>query len=122
MHCSTSLTQLPLLPRLPRGLVSFLILSLLLHTLPLLTFQPVGILPSFTITLDRWRSLGACAHVVAEPHDTPTSAWRLMSSLLPRLMRATDLARALVARSVAGRRRVPLTWSVLIIPVVQSAH
>ena len=57
MYCSTSLTQLPVLPRLPRGLVSLLILSLLLHTCPLFTFQPLGILPFFTITPDQGRSL-----------------------------------------------------------------
>jgi hypothetical protein len=57
MYCSTSLTQLPLLPRLPRGLASILILSLLLHTLPLLTVQSVRILPSVTITAERWRPL-----------------------------------------------------------------
>ena len=49
MHCSTSLTELPILPRLPRGLVSLLILSLLLQTCPLFMFPPLSTLPSFTI-------------------------------------------------------------------------
>jgi hypothetical protein len=56
MYCSTSLTRLPVLPRLPCGLVAVLILSLLFHTRPLSTFQPIDMLPSFTI--DQGRSLG----------------------------------------------------------------
>ena len=118
MHCSTSLTQLPLLPRLPRGLVSILILSLLLHTLPLLTFQPVGILPSFTITTGRWQPLCSRAHGRRYTLHFP-SAWRLMGRMLPRLIvRLTLLTILLHASGWAAASA--LTWSVLIIPVVQT--
>jgi transposase-like protein len=118
MHCSTSLTQLPLLPRLPRGLVSILMLSLLLHTLPQLTFQSVGILPSFTITADRWRPLGPRARRRRYTRHSP-SVWRLMGRMLPRLfVRMTLLAILLHASGWATTSA--LTWSVLAMPVVQT--
>ena len=73
MYCSTSLTQLPVLPRLPRGLVAVLILSLLFHTCPLFTFQPVGILPSFTINQER--SLGLRVRR-CRAQRRPCTTWR----------------------------------------------
>ena len=118
MHCSTSLTQLPLLPRLPRGLVGLLILSLLFHTIPLFLFQPVGILPSFTITTGRWRSLGPRARHRRGAIHSPF-AWQLMGRMLPRLLvRLTLLA---ILLHVSGWARAnPRTWSLLAIPVAQT--
>jgi hypothetical protein len=116
MYCSTSLTRLPVLPRLPRGLVAVLILSLLFHTCPLFTSQPMGILPSFTIKQERSLSLRLRRRRSKRHALTP---WRLMTRLLPRL-----LVRLIVLASLlhlSGWTTVtPLAWGLLIIPVVQA--
>ena len=118
MYCSTSLTQLPVLPGLPRGLVSLLILSLLLQTCPLFTFQPIGILPSFAIDPGRSLSWRVRRHRSSRRAFTP---WRWMSRLLPRLgVRLSVLAFLL---HLSGWTTVtPLAWSLLIIPVVQTLN
>ena len=95
-----------------------LILSLLLHTCPLFTFQPIGILPSFTISSIRGGRY-ACAYVVAEPHDIPSPQWRLMIRLLPRLL-VRLIVLALLLHLSGWTTVNPLAWSLLIIPVAQA--
>ncbi len=118
MHCSTSLTQLPILPRLPRGLVSLLILSLLLQTCPLFTFQPIGILPSFTIAQER--SLSRRVRRRRSPRHARTT-WRWMTSLLSRLLVRLSVLALLL--HLSGWTAVnPLVWNLLIIPVAQALN
>ncbi len=118
MYCSTSLTQLPVLPRLPRGLVSLLILSLLLQTCPLFTLQPMGILPSFTIRLDQERSLRWRVRR-RRAQRGPLTTGRLMPRLLSRLLVRLSVLALLVHLSGWAAMN-PLAWSLLIIPVVQA--
>ncbi len=116
MYCSTSLTQLPVLPRLPRGLVGLLILSLLLHTCPLFTIQPIGILPSFTINQER--SLCLRVRRRRAKRDLLTTG-RLMTCLLSRLLVRLSLLALLL--HLSGWTAVnPLAGSLLIIPMVQA--
>jgi hypothetical protein len=115
MYCSTSLTRLPVLPRLPHGLVAVLILSLLFHTCPLFTFQPIDMLPS--VTSDQGRSLG---WRVRRRRTTrhPLTTWRWMTGLLSRLLVRLSVL-ALLLHLSGWTVMTPLAWSLLSIPVVQ---
>ena len=116
MYCSTSLTQLPIPPRLPRGLVSLLILSLLLQTCPLCTFQPLGILPSFT--LDQRQSLSWRVRRRRAPRHALTPG-RWMTNLLSRLLVRMSVLALLL--HLSGWTVVnPLAWCLLIVPVAQA--
>ncbi len=56
MQCNTSLTHLPILPRLPRGLICILILSWLFQLCPSVQTSPFRLiaLPSLTFAAGRW--------------------------------------------------------------------
>ena len=109
MYCSTSLTQLPLWPRLPRGLVGLLILSLLFQTILPPTFTSVLILPSLTLLPGRWRTIRSRV-------TYRLFRWRAMGSRL--FVRMTLLAILLHLSGWATANA--LTWSVLAIPVAQT--
>ena len=94
MYCSTSLTQLPLWPRLPRGLVGLLILSLLFQTILPPTFASVPILPSLSLLPGRWRRIRS--------RDTPPLRVAHDGENGAASGRAHDLARDLVARQRLG--------------------
>jgi len=118
MHRNTRLTQRPLLPRLRRGLVVLLILSLVLQTIPLSTVQSVRILPSLTITPSCWQRLRSRVRLrwcmVYRP-----AGWRALRDLAPRVVvRTTVLAILLHVSGWATAHA--LIWSVLTIPVAQT--
>jgi len=109
MYCSTSLTQLPLWPRFPRGLVGLLILSLLFQTILPPTFTSVLILPSLTLLPGRWRTIRSRV-------TYRLFRWRAMGSRL--FVRMTLLAILLHLSGWATAN--VLTWSVLAIPFAQT--
>ena len=112
MYCSTSLTQLPLWPRLPRGLVGLLILSLLFQTILPPTFASVPILPSLSLLPGRWRPIRSRA-------THRLFGWRTTGKMGPRLVVRTTLLAILLHVSGWATANA-LTWSVLAIPVAQT--
>ncbi len=114
MYCSTSLTQLPVLPRLPRGLVGVLILGLLFHTLPLLPSQPPALLPCLTVTPGRCWSSRRCRNT----RFSFSSGW-VLRRLSPRLLVRLIVLASLLHLS-GWTAMTPLAWSLLIIPVAQA--
>jgi len=116
MYRNTRLIQRSLLPRLRRGLVVLLILSLVLQTIPSSTAQSALILPSLTITPGRWQRLRVRHRwcTVYRP-----AGWRALRDLAPRLVVRTTLL-AIVLHVSGWATANALIWSVLAIPVAQT--
>jgi hypothetical protein len=118
MDCNTSLTHLPIFPRLPRGLIFLLIVSLLLHLArPVLSLsQPV--LPTVTLipghTCFRAARLRRGGRKVAGPQWKP-----LLANVLPRLCVRSALLATLLQTS--GWHALT-SWSdlVLLLPLLQA--
>ncbi len=118
MDCSTSLTHLPILPRLPRGLVLLLILSLSLQLGLLAPRLPAPVLPALTLipghTHLRTARLRRGRHTVAVPR------WgRLLAKVLPRLWVRSTLLAVLVQTS-GWHTVTPWSELALLIPSVQT--
>jgi hypothetical protein len=118
MHRNTRLTQRPLLPRLPRGLVVLLILSLVLQTIPSSTAQSALILPSLTITPGCWPRRRSRVRLRWCTVYRP-AVWRALRDLAPRLVVRTTLLAILLHVSGWATANA-LTWSVLAIPVAHT--
>ena len=114
MHCSTSLTILPILPRLPRHLGLILILSLLLQIGRIPTTALLPVLPAFAIAPGRWHTIRP-QHRVAHRQ----SSWHAVWKIIPRLL-ARALLLAILLHASGWATLTPLSWSVLAIPGLQT--
>jgi len=120
MHCSTSLTYLPILPRLPRGLVLLLILSLLLQIGPPLRTHAISELPlpAFTIAASRCHRCRGRLH--ASPRATiHRRSWDVLGKILPRLGARSALLVVLLHAS-GWLTLTPWAMTILLIPVLQT--
>ncbi len=118
MHRNTRLTQRPLLPRLRRGLVVFVILSLVLQTSPSSTVQSALMLPSLTLTPGCWQRHRS--HVrLRWCSVSRLSARHVLRQLMPRLVVRMSLL-AIWLHISGWATANALSWSVLAIPVTQT--
>jgi hypothetical protein len=118
MDCSTSLTHLPILPRLPRGLVLLLILSLILQIALLIPNLPQPVLPA--LTLIPGRIYLRVARLRRYRHTVSFPRWgRLLENVLPRLGVRSALLATLVQTS-GWHALTPWSALVLVIPSVQT--
>jgi transposase-like protein len=115
MHCNTCLEILPFPPRLPRALVSLLILSLLLQTgYPLTITQPERI-PLPTLAYTHWR--GRPGRVRRQHRlPLPRGLWVLRHSVPRALARSMLLAVLLYAN---GWTLTPVANLLLLLPAAQ---
>ena len=113
MYCSTSLEMRPIIPRLPRGLVLLLILSLLCQTCQLTPTSPRWWLPPATAVCGRWRW---CRVRCRRGWRFP--GWRWLA-LLPRLLVRCALL-ALLLQASGWAQATSLSWVVLLVPVGQT--
>jgi len=120
MDCSTSLTHLPILPRLPRGLALILILSLLLHIgLPWQTHRvselPLPVLTSAPGRHHRCRvySRSAPRRILYRP------SWDALRKILPRLWARSALLTVLLYTS-GWLALTPWAETILCIPLAQT--
>jgi len=119
MNFNTSLTYLPIVPRLPRGLVILLILSLVLQ-LGLLTITlPHLVLPYLTFIPGRTHGLSARLHF-RRHRVHPSRWWGRLANVLPRLGARSALLILLVHTS-GWHALTPWADWVLLIPLAQTA-
>ncbi len=118
MDCSTSLTHLPIFPRLPRGLVFLLIVSLILQLTVLVPSLPQPVLPALTLCPGRPHL--RATRLRRGQHTVYVPRWaRLLANVLPRLCVRSALLALLV--QISGWHAVT-PWSnwVILLPSLQT--
>ncbi len=120
MQCSTSLTYLPIIPRLPRGLGFILILSLLLHLCPFLATQPVYLtpLPVLTLLVDRYHPC-RMRGPVSNHFRVHCPSWDALRNIGTRLLARSALLSVLLHIS-GGLTLTPWTKIILLIPLLHA--
>ncbi len=120
MQCNTSLTYLPVVPRLPWGLGFILIVGLLLHLDVTLSLPPARSLslPALTIAFARYPACRRRGHtfrtfILHQP------SWEALRSIGTRLLARSGLLVVLLQTS-GWLTRVPETKSLLLIPLLHT--
>lgn len=117
MDCSTSLTHLPILPQLPRGLVFLLVVSLTLQLVLLVPALSQPILPALTLIPGRTHL--RAAHLRRGRHMVSVPRWgRLLTNVLPRLCVRSSLL-ALLVQTSGWHALTPWSELVLLLPGLQ---
>jgi hypothetical protein len=118
MDCSTSLTHLPILPRLPRGLVLLLIVSLILQLVLLVPRLPPTVLPALTL-IPGHTPLRVVRFRRCRPRVSFSRWGHLFKKVLPRLCARSALLATLLQTS-GWHTLTPWTELVLLIPSLQT--
>lgn len=120
MQCSTSLTYLPICPRLPRGLCFVLILCLLLQVGPFMQTRPLPriALPSLTFALARCRPCRMREYARSDLMFRHPS-WNAIRSIGTRLLARSALLVMLLHTS-GWLTLIPGTKIILLIPLLHT--
>jgi hypothetical protein len=110
MYYSTSLQISPIIPRLPRWLALFFVLSLLVRTSHPLSITQRLWLPVIIVPAMHWHRRKAACYCV------PSLRWR---PLLCRLLARCALL-CILLHTAGWLRVTPLSWGMLLFPVAQS--
>jgi len=118
MQCTTSLTHLPIVPRLPRALVFILIVSLLLHLYPLLQtpFLNPGALPCLTLAAGRCHPCRVRGRM-PRALTLPRSSWDALRNIGTRLF-ARSVLLVVLLHSSGWLTLTPWTQTLLLIPLL----
>jgi mutator family transposase len=115
MYCSASSTFLPILPRLPRGLILLLLLSVLWQTGLPPNVRALPVLPALTIAAAPWPR-GRLHLQRVKPRRSGRPRWGQLFMQL--LVRTSFLALLLQASGWVAR--TPLTAGLLLLPLFQT--